>query len=149
MLSIGVLPQEVLYLIFQLFWKEHAQGVSLELKFLVSKCSGVAGIDIHNLSEGAILDADEHDVAGRVRPVLQCHLPLQFILLLDGAVDLVEHMLIVLYALQVVGVAGGDSLAVRYSANLSIVNANLFSDPDSGECDFVKFLEVWMVIVEQ
>jgi hypothetical protein len=148
-LPVGALPQKVLNFILELFGEERAQGVVLQLEFLVAERGGAAGVYIDNGPEGAVFYADQHDVARGVGPVLQGHPLLQLVLLLDGAVDLVEHVLVVLYALQVVGVAGGHPLGMRYPANSPVVFPDLLSDPDARERHLVELLEIGVVVVEQ
>ena len=62
---------------------------------------------------------------------------LEVVSLLDVAVDLVEHVFIVLYALEVAGEDGGDSLAVGDRTYLGVVLTDLVSDFYSGEGDLV------------
>lgn len=148
-LPVGALPQEVLDFVVELLEEEPAQGVLLQLEFLVAEGGGAAGVHIDDGPKGAVLYADQHDVARGVGPVLQGHALLQAVLLLDGAVDLVEHVLVVLDALEVVGVAGGHPLRIGDLANLAVVFPDLLSDPDPRERHLVHLLEVGVVVVEQ
>ena len=79
------------------------QALTDQLKLLISQQYTTTGIDINYLTEGSILDTNQHDVARGVSPILKKDLLLEIIAFLYVTVDLVEHVLIILDALEVAG----------------------------------------------
>jgi hypothetical protein len=91
--------KEVLYALLQLLSKEQPQGSIEDLIPLISEEGGAAGVDVYDATVVGLIDADQHDCAAAIGPILQHNLLLQPVVLLDSLVDLVVHVLIILYGL--------------------------------------------------
>jgi hypothetical protein len=60
--AIILLIYELFYFSFGIINENVLQALPNQLKFLIAKHYSTAGVDIYNLPEGSVLDANQHDV---------------------------------------------------------------------------------------
>jgi hypothetical protein len=140
--------QEILDALLEFLGEEQLEGAVEDLVPLVAEEGGAAGIDVDDGAVVGLINADQHDGAAAVGPILQHDLLLQTVILLHRLVDLVVHVLVVLDGLQVVDVETGGLLAVGDAADVAVALLHLLPDIDAVGAHFVQLLEVGVVFVQ-
>lgn len=95
-----------------------------------------------------LINADKHDGAAAVGPILQDDLLLEVVIFLDWLVDLVVHVFIVLYGLEIVHVETCDLLAVGDTADVLVTLLHLFPDLYASCSHFIQLLEIRVILVQ-
>lgn len=140
--------KEVLDAFFELLSEQQLQWSVQDLIPLVAKKRGTAGVGIDDDAMVGLVNANKHDGATAIGPILQHDLFLQVVIVLDGLVDLVVHVLVVLDGLEVVDVEAGDLLTVGDTADVLVALLHLLSYLDAGGSNLIQFLEIRVIFVK-
>lgn len=140
--------QEVLYSFLQLLSEQQLQRSVQDLVPFIPEKRGTAGVSVDDDSVVGLIDADQHDRAAAIGPILQNDLLLKIIIVLDCLVDLIIHVLIIFNGLEIVDIETCDLLTVGNATDILVTLLHLLSDLNATSSNLVQLLEIRVIFVE-